>query len=169
MTITQQIQPDPAAPQEDTAQSRAIPASTWDDPNLIKLNDTTMKKTEGIPSNLNLKDPRNIAKVAMMDNETHPNVVAAVYNEMIMAGIPKERADLFLGHFLIRSVVGKSVVAQRVAITSYLTALFLPLGESAYAARNYVSMMNSALVVTDIITLFRQVPLDTLLKNDLPA
>lgn len=146
------------------------PAATFDktNPDLIKINDGSMQKTEGIPSNLNLKDPRNIAKVAVMPNASHPDLIGAIYNEMIIAGSNKDAAEDFLNHFLCTGARGTSIAAQRTAVTSYLTYIFGPYGERAYAARNYVTMMNNAVLVNDILELFRSVPLDMFLKMQQP-
>lgn len=134
----------------------------------IVLRDATMKKTAGVDPSLDLSKPQNVAKVAMMDNDTHPDLLGAIYNELVGRGLPAERADIYLNHFMVVAARGKSLMAQRQALVSYWNYQMLLLGEPAYPARQTLAHMNAMASVGDIITLFTNLPLDVILKFDLP-
>jgi len=135
---------------------------------VVRPRDASMKATTGIPSSWDTRNPHVMGKVSMMDNPTHPDILTAIRNILVMGGVAPERIAVYDNHFMIRAAAGKSLMAQRQAIVAFFNSEFAVYGTPAYQARQMLTFINVTPIPGDIVTLFEQKPLDFILKNNLP-
>lgn len=127
-----------------------------------------MKPTQNIPEGLDLKNPVNIAKVSLMPNETHPDLLGDIRKLLVTTGRSAEQLAHYDNHFLIAGARGASLLAQRVALVSYWNAVFSTVGEKGYQARQMLTVINSTTITKDILEWFGKYPLDLIAVEDLP-
>lgn len=127
------------------------------------------KRTEGIPEDLNLSNPFDVAKVAVMPNPTHFDLIEAVADELRGVGMSQERLDVFLNSPFVVAAKGKSLAAQRVAFFNFWNTELLALGTVAYQARMVLGATMSTYSPSEILRVFKMQPMDTILSNNLPA
>ncbi len=132
------------------------------------INESGAKRTEGIPEDLDLDHPQNIAKVALMPNDTHYKLIEATADAMREAGVPEERVQIYLESPLVKPSIGTSLLGQRGAFTAFWNHQFLPLREEGYAARQVIGAIGQIFNGSEMTTAFKKYPLDTILKYDLP-
>lgn len=128
-----------------------------------------MKPTQNIPEGLDLKNPVNIAKVAVLPNDTHPDLLGDIRKMLVSSGRSQEQLAHYDNHFLIAGAKGTSLLAQRVALVSYWNAVFAGVGEKGYQARQMLAMINATTITKDILEWFGRYPLDLIINENLPS
>jgi hypothetical protein len=124
----------------------------------------TMRKSIELPADFDYK-AESVAKIAMLDNDTHPDLIGEARQLMVNSGVPAAFLAQFDSHFLIISAKGKSLLAQRTALNSFFTAEFSQHGLKAYGARQLLVQVGDH---HEWIKWFRTQPLELVLKISAP-
>lgn len=109
--------------------------------------------------------PENIARVAMMQNDTHPDLIGACRAVLVNSGRTEEQLALFDSHFLIATARGKSVLAQRTALNSFWTVQFAHFGVDGFGPRQLLVGVGGD---ADWLKWFQTQPLDFIIAKNLP-
>ena len=151
-----------------TTATKIIQSSFESKEGIPVINESGAQRTKDIPEGLDLNHPQNIAKVALMPNDTHYMLIAATADAMREAGIPEERVQIFLRSPLVQPAIGTSLLGQRGAVTAFWNHQFLPLREEGYAARQALGVIGKIFNGSEMTEMFKKYPMDTILKHDLP-
>lgn len=125
-----------------------------------------MKATLGeLPKDFDFK-AESIAKIAMMDNDTHPDLIGACRSLLVNAAVPADKLAIFDSHFLIVAAKGKSLLAQRQALNSFWTVQFAQFGTDGYGPRQLLAQVGDD---KEWIKWFSTQPLDLIIAKGLPS
>lgn len=124
----------------------------------------TMKKTVELPEDFDYQ-PASIAKIAMMENDSHPDLIGMCRNILVSAHLTEEQLSIFDSHFLLQQAKGKSLLAQRAALNAFWHLQFSTLSTDGYGARQLLVMVGDDL---EWIKWFSTQPLDLIISKSLP-